>query len=183
MRILLVDNADSFTRNLEHLLLTAVPGAAVGVQPYAGLAAGAVDISAGDADLVVISPGPGRPEEYSAYGGVLAAGVPVLGVCLGMQIINQCLGGRTGQLPGCVHGRAEVIDWAGERRPVARYHSLHVTCVGRGLDVLARNDAGVIMALGSRSRRLLGYQFHPESFMTPDGGAFIAHALDFLGLT
>jgi para-aminobenzoate synthetase component 2 len=178
MRILLIDNADSFTRNLEHLLTVSVAGAEVGVAPYAGLAG----LDLGRADLVVISPGPGRPGEYPGYDRVFRAGGPVLGICLGMQIINLWRGGRTEPLPGCVHGRAEAIDWADGRRRVARYHSLHVTRVGRGLDVLARNDAGVIMALGSRTDRLLGYQFHPESFMTPDGGAFIAQALDFLGL-
>ncbi|WP_285907276.1 aminodeoxychorismate/anthranilate synthase component II [Pseudodesulfovibrio pelocollis] len=179
MRILLVDNADSFTRNLEHLLLATVPGSVVRVVPYARLA----EADTVDAQLVVISPGPGRPEDYPAYDRVLAAGGPVLGVCLGMQIINRWRGGRTAPLPGCVHGRAEAIDWAGERQCVARYHSLHVTEVGRGLTVLARNDTGVIMALGSRADRLLGYQFHPESFMTFDGGTFIAHALDFLDLS
>jgi para-aminobenzoate synthetase component 2 len=74
------------------------------------------------------------------------------------------------------------MDFNGARHTVARYHSLHVTRAGSGLDVLARNDQGVIMCLGSRRDRLLGYQFHPESFMTPDGGAFIAFALDFLSL-
>ncbi|MUM77584.1 aminodeoxychorismate/anthranilate synthase component II [Pseudodesulfovibrio sp. F-1] len=178
MRILLVDNADSFTRNLEHLLLATVSGADVGVIPYVGLA----EADPADFDLVVISPGPGRPEDYPAYARVFEVGRPVLGVCLGMQIINQWRGGRTAMLPGCIHGRAEVIDWNGQRRQVARYHSLHVTEAGRGLAVLARNDAGVIMALGSRTHGLLGYQFHPESFMTPEGGIFVVHALDFLGL-
>jgi len=178
MRILLVDNADSFTRNLEHLLLATLPGAAVGMTPYIRLA----QVDPADFDLVVISPGPGRPEDYPAYARVFAAGRPVLGVCLGMQIINQWRGGRTAPLPGCVHGRAEAIDWAGQRRLVARYHSLAVTEAGRGLAVLARNDAGVIMALGSQALGLIGYQFHPESFMTPEGGTFVVHALDFLGL-
>ncbi|MFH1913338.1 MAG: aminodeoxychorismate/anthranilate synthase component II [Pseudomonadota bacterium] len=179
MRILLVDNADSFTRNLEHLLTSTVPGSMVRVVAYVGLA----QIDPAKYDLVVISPGPGRPDDYPAYARVFAAGGPVLGICLGMQLINQWRGGRTEMLPDCVHGRTEAIDWAGERCRVARYHSLHVTGVGRGLTVLACNDAGVIMALGSRADRLLGYQFHPESFMTPDGGIFIAHALDFLGLS
>lgn len=186
MHILLIDNADSFTRNLEHLLTVSAAGPRAGTEagtkvevvPYAGLAG----LDPALADLVVISPGPGTPQEYPGYDRIFRAGRPVLGVCLGMQIINQWRGGSTEPLPDCVHGRAESMDWAGRRRRVARYHSLHVTRVGRGLDVLARNDAGVVMALGSRADRLLGFQFHPESFMTPDGGAFIVQALDFLGL-
>jgi para-aminobenzoate synthetase component 2 len=186
MRVLLIDNRDSFTRNLEHLLVAAIPGARVDVRSYDGLSALlGLNGRASDApDLVVISPGPGSPEDYPTYAALWAAPrPPVLGICLGMQLINHWRGGRTEPLPDCVHGRTEAIDWRGERRAVARYHSLHVTEVGQGLEVLAVNDAGVIMALGSKKLAALGYQFHPESFLTPHGGEFIAHALDFLDLS
>ena len=178
MHVLLIDNNDSFTRNLEHLLVSAMPGAEVAVEPYARLA----DLNPAGADLVVISPGPGDPSEYAGYGRVLDAGRPVLGICLGMQIINGLCGGATGPLAGCVHGKTDEVAWLGQTRTVARYHSLHVTEVGRGLSVLAANRDGVVMGLGSRERRLLGYQFHPESFLTPDGEAFIHDALDYLGI-
>lgn len=178
MHVLLIDNNDSFTRNLEHLLAGTIPGCTVRVAPYSGLG----DPDPARFDLVVISPGPGTPAEYPGYDRVLAAGRPVLGICLGMQIINELRGGTTGRLPGCVHGKTDTIDWQGVRHEVARYHSLHVTRPGQGLEVLARNAGGVIMALGSRQDRLLGYQFHPESFLTPDGGRFIHDGLALLGL-
>ncbi|MDD3312076.1 aminodeoxychorismate/anthranilate synthase component II [Pseudodesulfovibrio sp.] len=178
MDVLLIDNNDSFTRNLEHLLASALPGARVAVEPYARL--GGLDPAGWD--FLVISPGPGGPEEYPDHARVLASGRPVLGVCLGMQVINGLCGGRTSPLCGCVHGRTDVIDWRGRPRTVARYHSLHVSEVGRGLSVLATNAAGVVMALGCRERRLLGYQFHPESFLTPDGEEFIHDAVEYLGI-
>ena len=174
-RILLYDNNDSFTHNLEHLL-AACTGADIVVRPYAEAG------RPGQADLVVISPGPGAPGEYPLYGPLLDAGRPVLGICLGMQIINNHFGGRTGRLAGCVHGRAEHIDFLGQRVAVARYHSLAVTRLGKGLRVTARNDTGVPMALQHESLPLLGYQFHPESFLTKTGARFIEHALESLGL-
>jgi len=178
MNILLIDNEDSFTRNLEHLLAGAVPGAAVEVTPYARLA----DADLDGRDLLVISPGPGAPSEYRGYDRVFSAGKPILGICLGMQIINERFGGSTGRLRGCVHGKTDVVSMNGAEHVVARYHSLHVTAPGAGLDVLATNRDGIIMCLGSRTRRVIGCQFHPESFLSRDGGWFIDFALDHLGL-
>lgn len=178
MRILLVDNEDSFTRNLEHLL-AATTGRAPEVLPYARFQMRL----AAEYDMLVISPGPGHPREYPAYAPLFAgrgpgeADTPVLGVCLGMQIINECLDGRTEQLRDCVHGQAEEIGFLGRRERVARYHSLHVIKLGHGLRALAATDDGVTMALRHRHRPFLGYQFHPESFLTENGEAFIRYAL------
>lgn len=181
MRILLVDNEDSFTRNLEHLLAIST-GSAPEVLPYARFEAG----QAWGRDLLVISPGPGHPREYPAYAPLFAEpgpggrDTPVLGVCLGMQILNDCFGGTTERLPGCVHGRAEEIGFLGRRERVARYHSLHTARLGRGLEAFAATDQGLVMALRHRERPFLGYQFHPESFLTTNGETFIRHALDQL---
>ncbi|MDC0336430.1 aminodeoxychorismate/anthranilate synthase component II [Pseudodesulfovibrio sp.] len=178
MHILLIDNNDSFTRNLEHLLATAIAGAMVVVEPYSRLAE--LDLTA--PDCIVISPGPGVPADYPGYERVFEADKPVLGICLGMQIMNEYRGGSTGRLPGCVHGKTDTIFWNDSQRTVARYHSLCVTQVGDGLTILAENSNSVPMSLGSAHGRMLGYQFHPESFLTPDGGAFIHDALSFLNL-
>lgn len=173
MKLLLVDNEDSFTRILEHLLAT-VTGAAPKVLPYAAFTMRA----ARAADLVVVSPGPGHPADYPAYEPLVTAtdGPPVLGVCLGMQIINHFLGGEVAPLPGCVHGRASEIAFAGRRLRVARYHSLHLSRLAQGLVVEAATDEGVIMAVRHETRPLLGYQFHPESFLTESPEIFIRHA-------
>lgn len=178
MNILLLDNNDSFTRNLEHLLVSAIAEASVRVVPYVSLP----DLDLASPDLIVISPGPGNPGEYPGYGRVFESGKPVLGICLGMQIMNEYFGGSTGRLDGCVHGKTDTLVWHGREQCVARYHSLYVTAVGTGLEVLATNGAGVTMALGNRKSRVLGYQFHPESFLTGNGGRFIADACDYLSL-
>lgn len=177
MNILLIDNNDSFTRNLEHLLVSATPGATVKVVPHALMGGETFDRF----ELIVISPGPGEPAEYPGYGRVIRSGKPVLGVCLGMQIMNEFFGGRTERLAGCVHGKIDDIVMEGQTRTVARYHSLHASEIGDGLEVLARNGDGVPMCVGNREARLLGYQFHPESFLTPDGRWFVEFALDYLG--
>lgn len=177
MHILLIDNNDSFTRNLEHLLVAAIRGGQVRVAPYGEL--DSLDLTW--PELIVISPGPGSPAEYPGYARVLAADRPVLGICLGMQIINEYCGGSTDQLSDCVHGKTDEISWQNETRTVARYHSLQASSVGEGLSVLASNPQGVTMCLGSREKRLFGYQFHPESFLTPQGERFIHDALMYLG--
>ncbi|WFS62619.1 aminodeoxychorismate/anthranilate synthase component II [Pseudodesulfovibrio thermohalotolerans] len=178
MNILLIDNDDSFTRNLEHLLAASVPGATVEVTPYARLK----DADLEARDLLVISPGPGAPSEYLGYDRVFSAEKPILGVCLGMQIVNERFGGLTGRLHGCVHGKTDTLFMDGAEHVVARYHSLHVTEPGAGLDVLAANRDGIVMCMGSRTQRVIGCQFHPESFLSRDGGWFIDFALDYLGL-
>jgi anthranilate/para-aminobenzoate synthase component II len=177
MRVLLIDNNDSFTRNLEHLLAVTLDVVPV-VTEYASLAC--VDPLAWE--LIVLSPGPGAPADYPGYGPVLSSSTPVLGVCLGVQLINNHFGGSVEALPGCVHGKTEVIELAGRSCEVARYHSLYCARVAPELRILAANRDGVPMALQHRSRPIVGYQFHPESFLTPDGKFIVAHALGCLDL-
>lgn len=174
MRILLVDNRDSFTRNLEHLLVQAT-GHAPRVAPYDGFHPSMADAC----DLTVISPGPGHPRDYPAYGTLLDSGRPVLGVCLGLQIMNLHFGGSVERLPGCVHGKASRFTLFGRDVLAARYHSLFLSRVAPDLDVLAEFQ-GVPMAAKHRRLPLLGLQFHPESFLTPQGPDILRDALNML---
>lgn len=175
MRILIIDNDDSFTGNLKHLIAQRLQTDPV-VVPYTRLFA----IDPSHYDLIVISAGPGKPSEYTGYRHMLDSDIPILGICLGMQIINEHFGGETARLDGCIHGRTERIEFEGRSLDVARYHSLCVKRVGANLEVIAVNSGGVPMALQHRSKRILGYQFHPESFLTTDGGYFIDYAIDFI---
>ncbi|MBU1317693.1 MAG: aminodeoxychorismate/anthranilate synthase component II [candidate division Zixibacteria bacterium] len=175
MRILIIDNDDSFTGNLKHLIAQRLQTDPV-VVPYTRLSV----VEPSQYDLIVISAGPGKPSEYTGYRHMLDSDIPILGICLGMQIINEYFGGETARLDGCIHGRTERIEFEGRSLDVARYHSLCVKRVGANLEVIAVNSGGVPMALQHRSKRILGYQFHPESFLTTDGGYFIDYAIDFI---
>jgi len=171
-RILLIDNYDSFTRNLEHLLagrLCVVPSV-VGYDKMP-------ELDLDGYDMIVISPGPGKPSEYPEYRRLLSCNTPVIGVCLGMQILSELYGGQTERLAACVHGKTDRIVFDGRTMDVARYHSLYASRVPECFDVVARNVDGIPMAIRHKRQPRIGYQFHPESFMTADGGAFIDYAL------
>ena len=176
MRILLVDNRDSFTRNLEHLLVQSL-GHAPGLTPYADFRP---EVARGF-DLVVISPGPGHPRQYPAYGPLLDSGRPVLGICLGLQIANLHFGGAVERLPGCVHGRASEFTLFGRAVRGARYHSLHLSRVAPDMEVLAR-CGDIPMAARHRSLPVLGLQFHPESFLSDHGEEVLRDCARLLGL-
>lgn len=123
-------------------------------------------------DGIIISPGPGKPDRELDF--LFEFDVPILGVCLGHQIIAEVFGGKVGKVKP-VHGKASLVrhDSDGIFRRVrnpfraARYHSLAVLEVPKGFKVTAVSDDGVIM--GIRKDRIEGVQFHPESVLTEDG--------------
>ncbi len=123
-------------------------------------------------DGIIISPGPGKPDRELDF--LFEFDVPVLGVCLGHQIIAEVFGGRVGKVKP-VHGKASLVwhdsdgIFRGVRNPfrAARYHSLAVLEVPKDFKVTAVSDDGVIM--GIRRDRIEGVQFHPESVLTEDG--------------
>jgi anthranilate synthase/aminodeoxychorismate synthase-like glutamine amidotransferase len=186
MKILLVDNYDSFTYNLAHLF--GELGAEVVV-----LRNDAVDADGAERlapTHLVLSPGPGRPHETGASREILerlAGRVPVLGVCLGHQLIVEAYGGEIGHAQALLHGKTSSVTHDGrgvfaglaDAVEVGRYHSLAATAVPDVLEVTARTEDGEVMAVRHRELRVEGVQFHPESVLTPDGPAM---ARNFLGL-
>jgi len=189
--ILVIDNYDSFTYNLVQLL--AALGAEVQVErndvvaPDEALAMGPAGI--------VVSPGPGRPSDAGISADVVraaaAAGVPVLGVCLGHQVIAEVFGGTVCKAPKPVHGKTHEIThdgtglFAGIPGPftATRYHSLCVDAasVKPPLVVQATSCDGVIQALRHGELPVFGVQFHPESVLTPEGTKLLANFLDACG--
>jgi len=186
MRILVIDNVDSFTFNL-----VAYVEDVTGTTPTVirndepGWDAGRV----AEFDAVIISPGPGRPDRPGDIGIGLEvlrdARVPVLGVCLGHQALAHAWGGEISLAPTPVHGRVSAVHHDGTglfaglppRIDVVRYHSLVVTTVPEVLEVTARTDDGLVMGLAHRHLPQWGVQFHPESIGGFDGHAIIASFL------
>jgi anthranilate synthase component 2 len=177
MKIVIIDNYDSFTYNLSHLIKS------LGAE---------VDVVRNDqfelADLepyskIVLSPGPGIPSEAGLLLDVIrtyAGRKPILGVCLGHQAIGEAFGGRLENLSDVFHGVATpchiVADdplFSGLERDITigRYHSWVVSNEGLPdcLEVTAVSDEGQIMALRHKTLNVCGIQFHPESVLTPDG--------------
>ncbi len=187
MRTLLIDNYDSFTFNLFHLL-----GEVNGDEP---IVVRNDDLSWDEdaalaVDNIVISPGPGRPEHEGDVGISLQvlqrAEVPVLGVCLGHQALAHVTGGVISHAPTVMHGRLSEIHHDGrglfagipQGFAAVRYHSLVVGALPAELRVTAWTRDGVVMGLEHRSRPLWGVQFHPESISTEHGGALLRNFRD-----
>ena len=187
MRTLLIDNYDSFTFNLFHLL-----GEVNGDEPIVvrNDELSWDEVAALAVDNVVISPGPGRPEQRRDVGVSLdvlrRAEVPVLGVCLGHQALAHVTGGAIDHAPTVMHGRLSEIHHDGrglfagipQGFAAVRYHSLAVDAVPATLRVTAWTPEEVVMGLAHRSRPLWGVQFHPESISTEHGGALLRNFRD-----
>jgi anthranilate synthase component II len=185
-RILVLDNYDSFVYNLVQEL------GELGAAPVV-FRNDAIDIEgirSQKPDAILISPGPGRPEE----GGVsldaisrLAGEIPILGVCLGHQCIGQAFGGTVVAAPHLMHGKTSEVHhdglglFSGLPNPfvATRYHSLVVdpNSVPKDLVVTATSPDGVIMGLRHRELPVEGVQFHPESVLTVSGPALLGNFL------
>lgn len=187
MRLLLVDNFDSFVYNLAQAF------GALGAEPVVVRNDASVEqLRAVEPDAVVISPGPGAPDDAGVSVDAVKAfadRVPVLGVCLGHQCIAQAFGGRVVRTPvGPLHGKTSHIthDGTGVFRGLpspfeaTRYHSLCIeeVPVPETLDVTARATDGTIMGVRHRTLAVDGVQFHPESVLTPDGPHLLRNFLE-----
>jgi anthranilate synthase component II len=177
-RVLVIDNYDSFVYNLVQYL------GELGAEPLVhrcdALTIG--EIRDLEPDAVLISPGPGRPEDAGLSNEVIttfSGKRPVLGVCLGHQCIGQVFGGDVVRAPQVMHGKTSLIRhhdvgvFEGLPNPVeaTRYHSLVVdrASVPDVLEITAETDDGIVMGLRHREHDVEGVQFHPESILTAGG--------------
>ncbi|MGI5126633.1 aminodeoxychorismate/anthranilate synthase component II [Pseudonocardia sp. CA-107938] len=189
MRVLVVDNYDSFVFNLVQYL--AQLGATPTVRRNDEL-----DLDElGDVDGVLVSPGPGTPERAGSSVEVIhraaAAELPLLGVCLGHQAIGVAFGGVVERAPELLHGKTSLVHHtgagvlAGMADPfvATRYHSLTIRpdTLPAELEVTGRTEGGVIMAVQHRSLPMHGVQFHPESVLTEDGHRLLANWMRLSG--
>ena len=184
-KILLVDNYDSFTYILLHLLQSVFRGAIEVVRNDAWTEK---ELLKRTYDAYVVSPGPKTPREAGLSNAVIRMfhqDKPVLGVCLGMQCINEFFGGTTVRSQNPVHGKASPVEirkqinlFKGVSSPfqAARYHSLECRVASPELEVTSSYQ-GIPMSLEHVSLPVMGVQFHPESFMTPAGKRIISNFL------
>ncbi|MEA2687268.1 MAG: anthranilate synthase component [Actinomycetota bacterium] len=184
--MLVIDNYDSFVYNLVQYL--GELGAEPIVHRHDELSIDAVVALAPDA--ILISPGPGRPEDAGVSNEVIEkfAGVtPILGVCLGHQCIGQVFGGEVVRAPTIVHGKTSLVHHRGDGilaglpQPfqATRYHSLVVDrqSMPAVLEITAETEDGVVMALRHRELAVEGVQFHPESILTDAGKQLLSNFL------
>jgi anthranilate synthase/aminodeoxychorismate synthase-like glutamine amidotransferase len=189
-RILVIDNYDSFVYNLVQYL------GELGAEPivYRNDAIDLARVTALGPDGILISPGPGRPEDAGVSNQLIAdfsGKLPILGVCLGHQCIGQSFGGRVGRASAVMHGKTSSVRHdgqgvlAGLASPftATRYHSLVVErdSLPDVLEITAEAEDGTIMGLRHRDLPVEGLQFHPESILTDDGHRIVANWLATCG--
>lgn len=180
--ILVVDNYDSFTYNLVHLVAAAEPDVRVVRNDELAVA----DVVALAPAGILISPGPGRPADAGVSEALVRAlgpTTPILGVCLGHQAIGEVYGGRVVHAPELMHGKTSLIQHTGEGVfaglppdfVATRYHSLVVdrASLPDVLAVTAETADGTVMGLRHRAHPVEGVQFHPESILTVAGPQLI----------
>lgn len=186
MKIVIIDNYDSFTYNLSHLVKEL--GAEVTVFRNDRFALPQLE----EFDKIILSPGPGIPSEAGLLLEVIrtyAGKKPILGVCLGHQAIGEVFGGKLENLSEVFHGIATegtqfandgLFDGLPRRITMGRYHSWVVSKDGFPdcLEVTAESDEGQIMALRHKTLDVRGIQFHPESVLTPDGRKMLQNWLN-----
>jgi anthranilate synthase component 2 len=183
-KLLVIDNYDSFTFNLVQMFRNYD----LDISVFRADALSVEDLGRQGPDYVLVSPGPKNPSAAGISTEAirrLHAEFPILGVCLGMQCINEAFGGTTVHAPRPMHGKTSTIEHDGEglfmgvpqSLTVARYHSLAVSGVSANLRINARSTDGVAMALQHIHYPVFGVQFHPESFLTQHGFMLVENFL------
>jgi anthranilate synthase/aminodeoxychorismate synthase-like glutamine amidotransferase len=186
-RVLFIDNFDSFSYNVVHLLASRGVAPDVLLNDDPRLEPGILERY----DALVVGPGPGRPVHAPQMMAVLRAaierGMPVLGVCLGLQAIGEVLGATVTHAPRLMHGKTSSIEhdgsgvFAGLPSPLTatRYHSLCLdpSTIPETLRVTARSEDGVVQGVAHRDRPVHGVQFHPESVLSQSGEHLVENFL------
>lgn len=186
-RMLFIDNFDSFTYNVVHLLASEGARPDVLLNDDPSLEPALLDRY----DALVVGPGPGKPRDavqmMAVLDAAIARGTPVLGVCLGLQAIGDVLGAEVVHAPRQMHGKTSPISHHGDGLftglpsplTATRYHSLCLdpATLPESLRVTARSDDGVIQAIAHRERPVFGVQFHPESVLSEHGGEMVRNFL------
>lgn len=189
MKIVVIDNYDSFTWNLVHYL----EEIGVGTEVYRNDALSADEVMKLSPDGIVLSPGPCTPDEAGICMDIVRqapAKLPILGVCLGHQSIGQALGGKVITAKTIMHGKKSVVRHSGEflfeglpeSFEIVRYHSLALS--NQGLPdcfvVDSNTDDGEVMSVRHKTRPVFGVQFHPESIQTEHGHALLKNFLKYI---
>lgn len=185
--ILLIDNYDSFVYNLARYFQQLGKQTLVVRNDMISID----EIESLTPEKIVLSPGPCTPNEAGIsldIVNMLAPTIPILGVCLGHQVIGQCYGGKITKAKQPMHGKASIIHHQGDglfrnipqQLTVGRYHSLIIEreSLPSCLNVTAETDSGEIMAVRHNTFPLFGVQFHPESVLTQDGYQLLRNFLD-----
>ena len=192
MKVVVVDNYDSFVYNLVQYL------GELGAEPlvYRNDAIAVDEVAALSPDAILISPGPGRPEDAGISNDLirtLGPTTPTLGVCLGHQCIGEVFGGAVVRAPKIMHGKTSQVThtdagvFAGLPNPIeaTRYHSLVVdrdSIPATELEITAETEDGIVMGVRHRRHPIEGVQFHPESILTGSGHDLLRNFLALAGL-
>ena len=186
--ILLIDNYDSFSYNLFQLIGSLNSD----IKVIRNDAFSVKNIEAMKPESIILSPGPGRPEDAGVCIDVvkeLGGKIPILGVCLGHQAICMAYGGTISYAKELMHGKqsetklnndCDIFKNLPETIPVARYHSLALieSTLPESLTITARTTDGEVMAVMHKNYPIYGLQFHPESILTPDGKTIIKNFIE-----
>ncbi len=182
--LLVIDNYDSFTYNLVQMFV--LYDLDIDVRRADKITVEEIELL--EPDYILISPGPKDPAHAGVSMAVISRfykTIPILGVCLGMQCINEVFGGKTVRAPVPVHGKTSRILHQGkgifagmpDSFLAARYHSLMIQMKGDALTTTAKTPDGVVMGVQAGGEPVFGVQFHPESFLTEHGGVLIRNFL------
>lgn len=193
MKIILLDNFDSFTYNLVAQLQLMNHEVTVFRNNVPAIKIAEHLLDEPENHLLMLSPGPGSPSTAGCMSELIrlvVGKVPIIGICLGHQALVQHFGGLVERAPMVVHGKAcniyhsfhPIFSGLSSTIKVARYHSLVATAIPPDLDIIAVSHDSLVMAIANESKKVVGFQFHPESILTIYGQKLLENTVNYLTL-